>query len=71
MRRVSNCAPLSLLVVSVADCFDPIWRYSQVTVVYDLEGMSMKHFYRPFVSAYSELCELFETLYPECLSKVC
>ena len=30
----------------------------------------MKHFYRPFVSAYMDLCELFETLFPECLSKV-
>lgn len=30
----------------------------------------MKHFYRPFVSAYMDVCEAFETLFPECLSKV-
>lgn len=43
---------------------------TQVTIIFDLEGLSMKHFYRPFVSAYMDLCELFETLFPECLSKV-
>lgn len=30
----------------------------------------MKHFYKPFVSVYSDLCMMFENMFPECLSKV-
>uniref|UniRef100_A0AAR2II22 SEC14-like lipid binding 7 n=1 Tax=Pygocentrus nattereri TaxID=42514 RepID=A0AAR2II22_PYGNA len=41
-----------------------------ITLIYDCEGLGMKHMYKPAVEAYGEILTMFEDNYPEGLKRV-
>uniref|UniRef100_A0A8C1UH67 SEC14-like protein 2 n=1 Tax=Cyprinus carpio TaxID=7962 RepID=A0A8C1UH67_CYPCA len=41
-----------------------------ITIIYDCEGLGMKHLWKPAVEVYGEILTMFEENYPESLKKV-
>ncbi|KAH0625515.1 hypothetical protein JD844_015059 [Phrynosoma platyrhinos] len=45
-------------------------KIETIMMIYDFEGLSLKHLWKPAVDAYSELLSMFEENYPESLKRV-
>ncbi|XP_042297605.1 SEC14-like protein 2 isoform X1 [Sceloporus undulatus] len=45
-------------------------KVETIMMIYDFEGLSLKHLWKPAVDAYSELLAMFEENYPESLKRV-
>ncbi|PIO13209.1 hypothetical protein AB205_0175680 [Aquarana catesbeiana] len=45
-------------------------RVEEVVMIYDVEGLGLKHLWKPGVDLYGEVLKMFEDNYPEALKRL-
>ncbi|XP_028565634.2 SEC14-like protein 2 [Podarcis muralis] len=67
-KKFQDCEILRQLCVEQSEKLGR--RVETVMMIYDFEGLGLKHLWKPAVDAYSELLAMFEENYPESLKQV-
>ncbi|XP_033973889.1 SEC14-like protein 2 isoform X2 [Trematomus bernacchii] len=46
------------------------WNVESITMIYDVEGLGLKHLWKPAIETYTEILQMFEANYPEGLKRL-
>nr|XP_020450733.1 SEC14-like protein 2 [Monopterus albus] len=55
----------------IRDCAKPLGsNVESITMIYDVEGLGLKHIWKPAIETYGEILQMFEDNYPEGLKRL-